>query len=215
MTTISIQRGTVALTGSTGTQSTLFTNSGGVNATRVITNGVMQYYTGGIYPCASAYFGGDILVMPSGNCGGAYFVGRAASGCGSYSTWAQFLTDYRTTSAFPICTSQCTYSGTSCGSMAIQGFVMNGMGCGAQTYTAGCGAASISATYFPCLLRTDCAYYPGFATMLPQFWIGPSDLVKYQSHCNIAYGYVSQGKGGYQASCQCINVTYSFTTVSE
>ena len=215
MTTISIQRGTVALSGVTGTQSTLFTNSGSVNATRVITNGVTQYYTGGMQPCTGACFGGDILVMPSGNCAGAYIVGRSMSGCNSYVTSALYLTDYRATSPYPICVAAATSQGTTCGAYTIQGWIQNGMVCGQQTYSAGCGLATQSTTNFSCFGCLCVSSIYGFATMVPQFWIGPSDLVKYQSHYNIGFGFVAQGKGGYNNSCQCINVTYSFTTVSE
>ena len=190
MTTISTQRGAVVASSFT----TLFTNSGSVNATRVITNGVNLSNYG--YSCA-------------------YIVGRSMSGCNSYVTSALYLTDYRATSPYPICVAAATSQGTTCGAYTIQGWIQNGMVCGQQTYSAGCGLATQSTTNFSCFGCLCVSSIYGFATMVPQFWIGPSDLVKYQSHYNIGFGFVAQGKGGYNNSCQCINVTYSFTTVSE
>lgn len=214
MTTISTQRGTIAASGAPCTQATLFTNSGSVNATRVITNGVMQYMTGGMSGSPYGYFGGDILVMPSGNCAGSYIVGRAHSYCASYVQNAQYLSDYRATSPMPYCMYLCTYCGTTCCVYVMQAQVQHGTWCGTGSYSAGCGVAGPSGSSSP-YGNPPTSGWMGYATMMPQFWIGPSDLVKWQSHCNIACYNIPQGKGGYGGACQCVNVTYSFTTVSE
>ena len=219
MTTISTQRGTAAGSGNAGTLITLFTNSGSVNATRVITNGVMAYMNpGSLSMSPYAAFGGEILVMPSGNCTGAYIVGRAMSTCSTYMGNAQFVTDTRQTSPFGTlsATGFCTSCGTTCGALGIQAQVQTGMWC-VSNNPGGCGVYTYSqqAAGVPSMTALCSGCWQGFATMAPQFWIGPSDLVKFMSHCNIACGFVGQGKGGYNGSCNCTNVTYSFTTVSE
>ena len=217
MTTISTQRGTIAASGAPCTQATLFTNSGSVNATRVITNGVMQYLSAGMTGTCYGYFGGEILVMPSGNCAGAYIVGRAVSGCASYIANAQYLSDYRATSAMPYCMYASTSSGTTCNgyAVAMNAPVQHGTWCGpGASGSAGCGVSYPSLYSIPYGGSVSNGWQ-GYATIMPQFWIGPSDLVKWQGPCNIGCYIVPQGKGGYASTCQCVNVMYSFTTVSE
>jgi hypothetical protein len=216
MTTISTQRGTIAASGGICCQATLFTNSGSVNATRVITNGVMQYMSSGLSGSNYGYFGGEILVMPSGNCSGSYIVGRAVSGCSAYIQNAQYLSDYRATSAMPYCMFSSACCGTICTGclFAIQSQVQYGTWCNSGSLVAGCGVSNQSTFAMP-YVNPTVSGWSGFATIMPQFWIGPSDLVKWQGHCNIGCYYVPQGKGGYAGVCSCVNVMYSFTTVSE
>jgi hypothetical protein len=127
------------------------------------------------------------------------------------------LTDSRATGPFGAAAGY--IPGNSCGSTcclyAASGWVQSGMWCSTNTPGA-CGVYPISQTAGnPCLWNLSTYCWNGFATMMPQFWIGPSDLVKFQGHCNYACGFVGSGKGGYTTSCSCINITYSFTTVSE
>jgi len=218
MTTISTQRGATVVSGMT----TLFTNSGSVNATRVITNGIVfnNYgYTGG------CNVGGEIIVCPSGGIG--YHIGIAGNtGCGAGILGNQAYHDNRiipgmwqNTQAPPTPASYTNGSGVNCcwwQPVPISGG--NYAACGAAP-----GSLQLAQPYFTCgnagCPAGSLVCQPiAMSSMVPQFWLGASDSVKaYPRGGSCSFYFVAQGKGGYGgiASCGSVYAGYSFTLVSE
>ena len=223
MTTISTQRGAVVASSFT----TLFTNSGSVNATRVITNGVNISNYG--YAC-TCNIGGTLVVCPSGGVG--YNIGIAGSvsynvSCACGNTYTYGIQLYHDARIMP----GMWWNGTAVPppqpSWQISGA---SVACCMWIPSTTAGQNSCCAAGCPCLgsLNYLCGYtcpstvpgcnYQIFGSTVPQFWLGASDAVKFNSRgvsCQSAF--VAQGKGGYSyaAACSAVYVGYSFTLVSE
>ena len=223
MTTISTQRGAVVASSFT----TLFTNSSSVNATRVITNGVNISNYGYTYPYN---IGGTLVVCPSGGIG--YNIGIAGSAGYACPSYAYNCTTYgiqlyhdprimpgmwhNGTSVPPQPAIQTNSGSTYCMFMPTSYTGQN------PCCAAGCPVLGSSnyacAVYNPTCLC--CATYQVFGSTVPQFWLGASDAVKFNSRgCSFSgtFCFVGQGKGGYvyMNTCYAVYVGYSFTLVSE
>ena len=220
MTTISTQRGAVVASSFT----TLFTNSGSVNATRVITNGVNVSNYG--YACP-LNIGGQLVVCPSGGVG--YNIGIAGSagynggGSNCYTMSLQLYHDPRIMPGM-------WQNGTAAPPPPVFQYSNNAMCCfwiattstGQNSYCAA-GCPALSSLNYAC--GNPCTGGPAqsagiqvFGSTVPQFWLGASDAVKFNSRGgSINNLYCSQGKGGYAyyTICSAVYVGYSFTLVSE
>ena len=222
MTTISTQRGAVVASSFT----TLFTNSGSVNATRVITNGVNVSNYG--YACP-LNIGGQLVVCPSGGVG--YNIGIAGSvsynvSCACGNTYTYGIQLYHDARIMP----GMWQNGTAAPPTPVFQYSNNAMCCfwiattstGQNSYCAA-GCPALSSLNYAC--GNPCTGGPAqsagiqvFGSTVPQFWLGASDAVKFNSRgvsCQSAF--VAQGKGGYSytSACSAVYVGYSFTLVSE
>ena len=219
MTTISTQRGAVVASSFT----TLFTNSGSVNATRVITNGVNISNYG--YSCPQG-IGGQLVVCPSGGVG--YNIGMAGSAgynggvCYQVTASIQLYHDARIMPGL-------WWNGTAVPPAPSWQVVCGGAACCAwipttcTNYNSCCGAGcpalgALNYTYSVACPAVACSGVQVFGSTVPQFWLGASDAVKFNSRggsVNTLYCY--QGKGGYPyyTCCLAVYVGYSFTLVSE
>ena len=221
MTTISTQRGAVVASSFT----TLFTNSGSVNATRVITNGVNISNYG--YSCPFN-IGGQLVVCPSGGVG--YNIGIA----GSAFYYSAGSNGNRSTMGIQLYHDPRIMPGMWWNGTAVPPTPYGPPNCCATTFctwiprsSAGdnpCCAAGcpyLGALSYACAVCNPgcvCALYQVFGSTVPQFWLGASDAVKFNSRGNSwAFVFVPTGKGGYayQAACSAVYVGYSFTLVSE
>lgn len=222
MTTISTQRGAVAASSFT----TLFTNSGSVNATRVITNGVNISNYGYANACN---IGGTLVVCPSGGVG--YNIGIAGSaslnpGCGTCNCATMGIQLYHDPRIMP----GMWWNGTatppppswqiSGASVACCAWIATS--CAGHNPCCAAGCPALASLNYAC--GVTCPQTVGgcvvniFGSTVPQFWLGASDAVKFNSRGNSwAFVFVPTGKGGYayQASCSAVYVGYSFTLVSE
>jgi hypothetical protein len=215
MTSISTTRGTAA--SPQGSATALYNNSGSVNATRVITNGLTLSSYGFASTCQIA--NGYLMVCPSGGIG--YTVGRAQSTyqlC-YYVCSVQFISDIRSHAPCNAGPQTIYYNGCcSCfyqvGSPGISG------GC-CVPIGASFGGNRSGFEYYLGIGSPNCCCPVALGTfsVQPQFWMGPSDSIRMyvNSGLTCCSCFIGQGKGGYGTNCSCSSVltAYSFTLVSE
>lgn len=236
MTSISTARGNATYTLSGWNGVTLFTNSGSVNATRVITNSMLWNYTnlcvGGNYgasSCGCNSFYGNIVVLGSGNTQSINQVAQYMScpyctpGSATGFPWA--ITNCPVTSAFwgqgPVAAGSCTGN-------AFWYYP------GVPTLNGSAGPYASSYSVWPtcagwvqiCCGTTNCTTYiqgyPLVAGITQQFWMAPSDTLKACEYYTYYFcQYCSYGSGKTAGTCGAgirvpiRNIAYSFTLVNE